>query len=305
MAYTNRKRKRNDVHTIDPHFMYKLVRNENLPALMYHVSQGADVNCVYKGEPIILTCIETGNTNMFFYLISKGADLRVKDDCLNTALHYCTLSCNKKIFKYVIRNSKDIEAVNFDGDTVLHWLSDCVLEENYKKNNISECVDLLFSYDMNMYIKNKRGYTAMDCSIEMKWNHELIIDLIRNGYMLNTLLVSYIVVFFSMSKIKKLIQHGILFDTYESEFKQRGKYTYIKNIQKYRNEAIRILLITRILKRMFFKPVLQEIYLPSMTNILNMEQIRKISNLAYQVPVFTTRTKEQLTEVLLEFYNKL
>nr|ADO29479.1 ankyrin repeat domain-containing protein 22 [Ictalurus punctatus] len=143
---------------------------------------------LYGDTPLIAAC-KSGNISTIKYLLDQKADVSIRNKKQRTCLHYVakrTLSfldylmivilmpilligyliLNKKQKQYVkllemVLNSKaDINAVDYKGNTALHYACQC------KSHKL---IPLLLEANADVLIQNKDGETPLDIAIRLKF----------------------------------------------------------------------------------------------------------------------------------------
>ncbi|XP_076275512.1 histone-lysine N-methyltransferase G9a isoform X2 [Rhynchophorus ferrugineus] len=103
--------------------------------------------------PLVWAC-EHGHIDIVKYLISKGADIDLRDVEYNVALHWAAFGGHSDIVELLLRNNCNINILNVHGDTPLHI---CAREEKY------DTVVTLLSRNANVFIINRNNETPLDC----------------------------------------------------------------------------------------------------------------------------------------------
>jgi cytohesin len=198
------------------------------------VEKGADVNIKAKGDesevhhgcsmqdfaefiPIkavkgltplqLASC--NGMTETVQLLISKGADVKAKDEWLGmTALHFAALNSHKDIAALLTDNGADVNAKTKDGDTPLHNAM------VFANNGI---VEYLVSKGADVNAKNLKGETPLDDSRKDETTKFLLSKGAKSGKEDNRKLVEAVRKG-EMDKVKDLISKGADINARENGF---------------------------------------------------------------------------------------
>ncbi|KAL0979586.1 hypothetical protein UPYG_G00186950 [Umbra pygmaea] len=115
------------------------------------------VNCQDDGGWTPVTwAIEYKHRELVLLLLSKGADVNIRDKEENIGLHWAALSGSDDITQVLLDARCDIHAVNIHGDSPLHIAA---------RENQMECVILLLSRGADVNLRNREGETPQDCCI--------------------------------------------------------------------------------------------------------------------------------------------
>ncbi|MBN1973416.1 MAG: ankyrin repeat domain-containing protein [Sedimentisphaerales bacterium] len=102
------------------------------------------------------------------FLLSKGAEVNIKNISGNTPLHYAASQGEKNITELLISKGTNLHIQNIDGQTPLH----SAVYYGYK-----DIIKLLIEKGADLNIKDKKGRTPLKLAIEM--NYSGIADLLR------------------------------------------------------------------------------------------------------------------------------
>uniref|UniRef100_A0AAZ3QYC4 Euchromatic histone-lysine N-methyltransferase 1a n=1 Tax=Oncorhynchus tshawytscha TaxID=74940 RepID=A0AAZ3QYC4_ONCTS len=115
------------------------------------------VNCQDDGGCTHITwAIEYKHRELVLLLLSKGADVNIRDKEENIGLHWAALSGSDDITQILLDARCDLHAVNVHGDSPLHIAA---------RENQLECVTLLLSRGTDVNLRNRGGETPLDCCI--------------------------------------------------------------------------------------------------------------------------------------------
>ncbi|CAM9113675.1 unnamed protein product [Lampetra planeri] len=87
-------------------------------------------------------------------LLSKGADLSIRDKEENICLHWAAFSGSVEIAQLLLNAHCDIQVVNIHGDSPLHIAA---------RENRLDCVMLFLSQGADVFLRNREGETPPDC----------------------------------------------------------------------------------------------------------------------------------------------
>ncbi|XP_026052238.1 histone-lysine N-methyltransferase EHMT1-like isoform X3 [Carassius auratus] len=96
-------------------------------------------------------------------LLSKGADINIRDKEGNICLHWAAFSGCLEIAEILLDAKCDLNVINIHGDSPLHIAS---------RESRLECVNLFLSRGADINFENKEGETPMDCCSQNSkvWN---------------------------------------------------------------------------------------------------------------------------------------
>ncbi|XP_054628764.1 histone-lysine N-methyltransferase EHMT1a isoform X2 [Dunckerocampus dactyliophorus] len=98
--------------------------------------------------------IEHKHKDVFYLLLSKGADVNIRDKEQNVCLHWAALSGCADVARALLDSQCDLNAANVHGDLPIHVAA---------RENHLECVMLFLSRGVDLRQKNREGQTALDC----------------------------------------------------------------------------------------------------------------------------------------------
>ncbi|KTF85204.1 hypothetical protein cypCar_00024574, partial [Cyprinus carpio] len=124
-----------------------------------------DINCQVLELLLHLTFDDGGWTAMIWateykhvdqvkLLLSKGADINIRDKEENICLHWAAFSGCVEIAEILLDAKCDLNAVNIHGDSPMHIAS---------RESRLDCVNLFLSRGADISLKNKEGETPMEC----------------------------------------------------------------------------------------------------------------------------------------------
>uniref|UniRef100_A0A3Q1HDX2 Euchromatic histone-lysine N-methyltransferase 1b n=1 Tax=Anabas testudineus TaxID=64144 RepID=A0A3Q1HDX2_ANATE len=114
-----------------------------------------NINCQDDGgwTPMIWAT-EYKHVDQVKLLLSKGADISIRDKEENICLHWAAFSGSVEIAELLLNARCDLQAVNIHGDSPLHIAA---------RENRFECVTLFLSRGADVFLKNREGETPPDC----------------------------------------------------------------------------------------------------------------------------------------------
>ncbi|XP_029025325.1 histone-lysine N-methyltransferase EHMT1 isoform X2 [Betta splendens] len=114
-----------------------------------------NINCQDDGgwTPMIWAT-EYKHVDQVKLLLSKGADISIRDKEENVCLHWAAFSGSVEIAELLLNACCDLQAVNIHGDSPLHIAA---------RENRLECVMLFLSRGADVLLKNREGETPPDC----------------------------------------------------------------------------------------------------------------------------------------------
>uniref|UniRef100_A0A8C5C4F1 Euchromatic histone-lysine N-methyltransferase 1b n=1 Tax=Gadus morhua TaxID=8049 RepID=A0A8C5C4F1_GADMO len=118
-------------------------------------TQLIDINCQDDGGwTAMIWATEYKHLDQVRLLLSKGADVSIRDKEENICLHWAAFSGSVEISQLLIKAHGELHAVNIHGDSPLHIAA---------RENRVECVMLFLSQGANVYLRNREGETPLDC----------------------------------------------------------------------------------------------------------------------------------------------
>uniref|UniRef100_A0A665WF63 Euchromatic histone-lysine N-methyltransferase 1a n=1 Tax=Echeneis naucrates TaxID=173247 RepID=A0A665WF63_ECHNA len=127
--------------------------------IVHHLLSKASkyINCQDDGGWTPITwAIEHKHKELVHLLLTRGADVNIRDKEENVCLHWAALSGCDDIAQALLEAHCDLNAINVHGDSPLHVAA----RENYL-----ECVTLFLSCGADVTQRNKEGETPLDCSV--------------------------------------------------------------------------------------------------------------------------------------------
>ncbi|XP_040013282.1 histone-lysine N-methyltransferase EHMT1 [Xiphias gladius] len=114
-----------------------------------------NINCQDDGGwTAMIWATEYKHVNQVKLLLSKGADISVRDKEENICLHWAAFSGSVEIAELLLNAHCDLQAVNVHGDSPLHIAA---------RENRLDCVTLFLSRGADVFLKNREGETPPDC----------------------------------------------------------------------------------------------------------------------------------------------
>lgn len=115
------------------------------------------INCQDDGGWTPVTwAIEYKHAEIVHLLLSRGADVNIRDKEENVCLHWAALSGCDDIAQALLEARCDMTALNLHGDLPLHIAA---------RENHLECVTLFLSRGADVNQRNKEGATPLDCCV--------------------------------------------------------------------------------------------------------------------------------------------
>ncbi|XP_068191296.1 histone-lysine N-methyltransferase EHMT1 isoform X2 [Antennarius striatus] len=114
-----------------------------------------NINCQDDGGwTAMIWATEYKHVDQVQLLLSKGADISIRDKEENICLHWAAFSGSVDIAKLLLNASCDLQAVNIHGDSPLHIAA---------RENRVDCVTLFLTRGADVFLKNREGETPPDC----------------------------------------------------------------------------------------------------------------------------------------------
>lgn len=115
------------------------------------------INCQDDGGWTPITwAIEYKHKELVHLLLTRGADINIRDKEQNVCLHWAALSGCDDVAQALLEARCDLDAVNIHGDAPLHVAA---------RENHLECVMLFLSRGADVSQRNREGQTALDCCV--------------------------------------------------------------------------------------------------------------------------------------------
>ncbi|XP_058492535.1 histone-lysine N-methyltransferase EHMT1a isoform X2 [Solea solea] len=115
------------------------------------------INCQDDGGWTPITwAIEYKHKELVHLLLSRGADVNIRDKEENVCLHWAALSGCDDVAQALLEAQCDLSAVNVHGDTPLHVAA---------RENRLDCVMLFLARGADVTQRNKEGETPLDCCV--------------------------------------------------------------------------------------------------------------------------------------------
>uniref|UniRef100_A0A8D3EA62 Euchromatic histone-lysine N-methyltransferase 1b n=1 Tax=Scophthalmus maximus TaxID=52904 RepID=A0A8D3EA62_SCOMX len=113
-----------------------------------------NINCQDDGGwTAMIWATEYKHVDQVKLLLSKGADISVRDKEENICLHWAAFSGSVEIAELLLNARCNLQVVNIHGDSPLHIAA---------RENRLECVTLFLSRGANVFLKNREGETPPD-----------------------------------------------------------------------------------------------------------------------------------------------
>jgi ankyrin repeat protein len=89
----------------------------NLEFLLMLIKMGANIKTPHDESKALFSACENGKFETAKYLIENGVSIKVEtlSGKFTHCLHIAIKSCNIKLFKYIVKKSRDVDFVNFNG----------------------------------------------------------------------------------------------------------------------------------------------------------------------------------------------
>ncbi|XP_034752396.1 histone-lysine N-methyltransferase EHMT1 isoform X2 [Etheostoma cragini] len=122
----------------------------------YILSTGLiNINCQDDGGwTAMIWATEYKHVDQVKLLLSKGADISIRDKEENICLHWAAFSGSVEIAELLLNARCHLQAVNIHGDSPLHIAA---------RENRLECVTLFLTQGADVFLKNREGETPPDC----------------------------------------------------------------------------------------------------------------------------------------------
>uniref|UniRef100_A0A8C9ZXX6 Euchromatic histone-lysine N-methyltransferase 1b n=1 Tax=Sander lucioperca TaxID=283035 RepID=A0A8C9ZXX6_SANLU len=114
-----------------------------------------NINCQDDGGwTAMIWATEYKHVDQVKLLLSKGADISIRDKEENICLHWAAFSGSVEIAELLLNARCHLQAVNIHGDSPLHIAA---------RENRLECVTLFLTRGADVFLKNREGETPPDC----------------------------------------------------------------------------------------------------------------------------------------------
>ncbi|XP_008287273.1 histone-lysine N-methyltransferase EHMT1 isoform X2 [Stegastes partitus] len=114
-----------------------------------------NINCQDDGGwTAMIWATEYKHADQVKLLLSKGADISIRDKEENICLHWAAFSGSVEIAELLLNAHCSLQAVNIHGDSPLHIAA---------RENRLDCVTLFLSRGADVFLKNREGETPPDC----------------------------------------------------------------------------------------------------------------------------------------------
>ncbi|XP_030006074.1 histone-lysine N-methyltransferase EHMT1 isoform X3 [Sphaeramia orbicularis] len=114
-----------------------------------------NINCQDDGGwTAMIWATEYKHVDQVKLLLSKGADISIRDKEENICLHWAAFSGSVEIAELLLDANCNLQVVNIHGDSPLHIAA---------RENRLDCVTLFLSRGADVFLKNREGETPPDC----------------------------------------------------------------------------------------------------------------------------------------------
>nr|XP_029133597.1 histone-lysine N-methyltransferase EHMT1-like isoform X1 [Labrus bergylta] len=114
-----------------------------------------NINCQDDGGwTAMIWATEYKHVDQVKLLLSKGADISIRDKEENICLHWAAFSGSVDIAQLLLNARCSLQAVNVHGDSPLHIAA---------RENRLDCVTLFLNQGADVFLKNREGETPPDC----------------------------------------------------------------------------------------------------------------------------------------------
>ena len=142
-----------------------------LAILKILIDRGANVNHQKEdGESVLMVRVK--DKEIFEYLISKNADLNLRNKNGNTLLHIAIEKKDKELVKYLLGKNANVNIQNFMGDTPL--MQAIYFDEK-------EIINLLLEKNPDLNLKDSEGMTAIVHAIDKKQKDTVKLLITKNA----------------------------------------------------------------------------------------------------------------------------
>jgi ankyrin repeat protein len=100
--------------------LWLAVDSGNIELAKFLISKGADVNVKNKGEPILYKAVDSGNIEVIKFLVSNGADVNAENDNGESILYKAVERGNIEVIKFLVSKGADINAKGSSKEIPLH-----------------------------------------------------------------------------------------------------------------------------------------------------------------------------------------
>ena len=140
-------------------------RSENLDEIL---AFNPDIDAKNKEgfTPLLLAVQRMGNEEAIKYLIQNGASLDITDPQGRNALLLSVDSNQRGYIGFLVSNGMNINSQDNNGNTVLHYVYNKVLENNFFIPFAKDLAKDLLKEGADPHIKNNEGKSPMDLAVE-------------------------------------------------------------------------------------------------------------------------------------------
>jgi ankyrin repeat protein len=157
-------------------FLHRAVHTGNVDMVKFLVSRGADVNVKDNyGQTPVQIAAQLDDAEIIIHLVSNGAEINIKNSIGKTPLHDAVAHDQFQIVNYLISQDAEINAKDINGKTPLH---DAVFD------NYSEISAYLVSKGAGFNLKDSDGKAALHYAV-INENLDIIKSLVSSGANVN------------------------------------------------------------------------------------------------------------------------
>lgn len=169
---------------------------DSIASVKWLINNGADVNCRDRQGCTPLTiAAQNGLVGHVLFLVKHGANVSILDNNEDSALHWAAYKGNDAVLITLLKMGQSISASDVFGHTPLHLAA--------IRGNLDAVEYLVLEAKADMTIKDKKGLTPLDLSIEKKkpqvefflrshakggaWNRAMLVECIKRPSIINAM----------------------------------------------------------------------------------------------------------------------
>ncbi len=159
-----------DIEAEDKYGRTPILMGVNLDIAKYLISKGADYEKTQQNEASVLhTAADDGNIELLQYWVEKGINLELGSHKVGTALLQAACGDNKDAVEYLLSVGADINAVDKDGELILHKAANATDYSLLKDdpnlsettNNTGKTLKFLLNKNLDINQKDNNGDTPL------------------------------------------------------------------------------------------------------------------------------------------------